>query len=296
MHLWIRTTTTLAAAAALLVTTQARAGDPTTVDCLTASEKSITLRTEHKLRSARAQLLVCASTSCPADIRKECARRVDEVNASIPTIVFGAKDPTNNDLTAVKVTMDGEAITERLEGTAISLDPGAHTFTFQAAGQPLLTKQIVVREGEKDRREIIQIGNRPTPPPTVPVAPGPVVVPVKPAPPPSKPLGAQRVAALVVGGVGVVGLGLGAAFGGLALSKNKEAKAACPNSGCQTQEGVDLWNATRLDGTISTVGFIVGGVAVAGGVVLWFTAGLPAKSKTARLGFGPGSITFQEVW
>jgi hypothetical protein len=295
MHLWIRTTTLLVVAAALLLlpTTPARAADPTTGDCISASEKSLALRNDHKLRAARAQLLVCASTNCPADIRKECARRVDEVNAAVPTIVFGAKDPTGNDLTAVKVTMDGDTITERLEGTAISIDPGAHVFTFQAAGQPLLTKEIVVREGEKERREVLQIGVRLVAPPAATViVPVPGPGPVAPPPPPPRPLGTQRVAALAVGAVGVVGLGVGAAFGGLAVSKHTQAVAACPGTGCLTQNGVDLWNATHLDGNISTAALIVGGVALAGGVVLFVTA----KPKPVQVGLGPGSVMLKGEW
>jgi hypothetical protein len=307
MRIWIRTTTILALVTALLVTTRARAGDPTTMDCLSASEKSIALRAEHKLRSARAQVLVCASTNCPTDIRKECARRVDEVNLAIPTIVFGAKDPMGNDLTAVRMTMDGEAITDKLEGTAISLDPGVHTFTFEAAGQPLLTKQMVVRQGEKERREIVQIGNLPAPPPVAPVV---VAVPVPPPPPPpAEPLGKTRVAALAVGVVGVVGLGVGAAFGGLSSSKNKDAKAVCPSSGCPTQQGVDLWSTARLYGNVSTAAVVGGGVALAGGLVLWFAGGSPGPRKSARsssggrrlpeppqVGVGVGSISAKGAW
>src|SRR5438105_11962894 len=99
-----------AAAAALLCGATARADDPTTADCLGASEASLKLGNEHKLRAERAQLLVCATATCPADIRKECLARVDEVNAQIPTVVFSAKDPSGADLSAVKVTMDGETL------------------------------------------------------------------------------------------------------------------------------------------------------------------------------------------
>src|SRR5262245_41221309 len=134
----------------------ASAADPTTADCLAANDKSISLRNEHKLLAARAQLSVCAASSCPGDIRKACMRRIDQMNASVPTVVFEAKDGSGNDLTAVKVKMDGEILAERLEGTAISLDPGAHSFTFEAQDQPTITKQLVVREGQKDRREPIQ--------------------------------------------------------------------------------------------------------------------------------------------
>jgi hypothetical protein len=54
----------------------ARAADPTTADCLAASESALKSGNEHKLRAERSQLLVCAAASCPADLRKECASRV----------------------------------------------------------------------------------------------------------------------------------------------------------------------------------------------------------------------------
>jgi hypothetical protein len=291
MHLWTRITPVFVALSLLLSAADALAGDPTTVDCLSASEKSISLRTDHHLRSARAQLLVCASSNCPADIRKECTRRVDDVNTAIPTIVFGAKGPTGSDLTLVKVTMDGEVITEKLEGTAVSLDPGEHTFTFEAAGLPVLTKKILVREGEKERREMVQLGGAgavaaPTPASVAPVAPA-----AEPAA--SKGLGTQKTVALVVAGVGVAGVAVGGIFGGLSMSKHGEAQTACPNAGCPTQAGVDLWNSARTDGNISTIAFIAGGVLVAGGAVLWFTAKKPAAPT---VGLGPGSLTLREVW
>src|SRR5580658_1231325 len=86
------------------------ASDPTTADCLSASEASLKLRGEHKLREARGQLLVCASASCPADVRNECVRRVDPVNAAIPTIIFEAKDAAGNDMSAVTITMHGHPL------------------------------------------------------------------------------------------------------------------------------------------------------------------------------------------
>jgi hypothetical protein len=269
--------------------TPARAADPTTSECLSASEKSLSLANEHKLRAARAALLVCASASCPKDIQKECARRVDETNSAIPTIVFGAKDGQGNDLSAVRVTMDGETISERLDGTAIALDPGAHDFTFQAPGQPVLKKQIVARQGEKERREMLQFGK---PPALAPVVAGPPPVPPPDAP---RPLGAQRIAALAVGSLGLAGIGVGAAFGGLSLSKQSQAKSVCPGAGCPTQQGVDLWNTTRTDGTIATVSLAVGGAALATGVILWFTA-RPRAPKSGGLSVGPGSVSFTEVW
>jgi hypothetical protein len=145
-------------AAVLLAVGDANTASPTTPECLAASDASLKLGNDHKLRAERAQLLVCADASCPADIRLECARRVDEVNARVPTLIFAAKDASGADLSAVKVTMDGEVLAERLEGTAFPIDPGEHTFTFETAGQAPVTRTLIIQEAQKDRHESIAFG------------------------------------------------------------------------------------------------------------------------------------------
>jgi hypothetical protein len=172
----------LAFASAILTASNARASDPTTADCLSANEQSIQLRADHKLRDARAQLLICAAASCPSDVRNACTRRVVDVNLAIPTIVFEAKDSAGNDLTAVKVSMDGHPLLQKLEGIAISLDPGEHRFTFETAGQPPVEKTFVLQEAEKGRHVTVTFGAQPspTPPPEATAAPAPSA----PTPPP----------------------------------------------------------------------------------------------------------------
>ena len=282
-----------------------QAADPTTADCLSASEKSISLRNDHKLRAARSQLLVCAAANCPADIRKECVRRVDEVNASMPTILFEAKDAAGNDLSAVRVSMDGEELAARLEGTAVSLDPGAHAFTFETQGQPKLTKQLVIREGEKDRRELVRFGDASAAavPPPIATGAGTGTTTAPPSLPPPLPPEAhhgstQKVLAVVAGGIGLVGIGVGTAFGLQALSKHKDAENACPST-CTTPAGVSLWHDAVTAGNLSTVAFIVGGVGIASAAVLWLTAGSSNASSTqvgVGVRVGPGSFLLRGVW
>ena len=55
------------------------------------------------------------------------------------------------DLTAVKVTMDHEVLSSALDGTALPIDPGIHTFTFEAAGQRPVTKSLVQGHGPAPR-------------------------------------------------------------------------------------------------------------------------------------------------
>ncbi len=285
----------LAAASSILVSGPAKAADPTTADCLAASDASLRSGNEHKLRAERSQLLVCAAASCPADIRRECIRRVDEVNAAIPTLIFAAEDADGRDLTAVKVTMDGELLAERLEGTALSIDPGQHDFVFETAGQPRLTGQYVIREGQKDRRESIKFGVGTTA--ESPRAASPLPLPAAPASEDdaNQGLGTQRIVAIFAAGAGVVGVGVGGALGMLAVSKKNDAEKVCPGQ-CADQNGVDLWSDAKSAGNTSTVLFIAGGAAIAGAVVLWLTGSPSAAASATQVGIGPRSVEWKGTW
>jgi hypothetical protein len=292
-------------ASAVIAGRSARAADPTTGQCLAASESSLTFRNQQKLRDARAQLLICSAASCPADVREECTRRVAEVKAAIPTIVFEAKDADGNDLVAVKVTMDGQPIADRLEGKALAIDPGEHAFSFETAGQASIKKQFVIREGEKDRRERVVLGAPSVAHAPIPAAASASLVTAPPNAPqdssgPSSGLGTQRVLAIVAAGVGAVGVGVGIAYGLSAMSKHDQANTTCPNPQCPTMNGVTLWNQAVSAGTVSTVGFIVGAVGLAGGATLWFTAphrtGESGESGGTQVGFGLGTLQMKGVW
>ncbi len=283
--------------ASVLVAPPARAADPTVQECLSANVTSITLRNQHKLGEARAELLVCAAPSCPEDIRLECVRRVRLVNAAIPMIVFQVKDPSGNDLAAVTVTMDGKPLVDRLDGTALSLDPGEHRFSFTAAGRPTVERTFILHEGEQDRRERIVLANAPEAPALAPApapaGPPPVVVDRRPSG-----MGTARIAGATVAGIGLAGVVVGAVFGLSAKSRYDESNKDCgkqpgdPN-GCESTAGVTLRDEARTAGTISTVAFIVGGVGLAAGAVLWFTA--PRGTK-ATIALGPASIRLGAAW
>ncbi len=278
----------------------ARAADPTTADCLSASEASLKLRSAHKLREARAQLLVCAAQTCPTDVRNECASRVSELNAAIPTVVFEAKDSAGNDLTDVKVAMDAQPLVDRLDGASISLDPGPHTFTFTASAQRPVEKMFVIQEGEKDRHVRVVIGAAEqaavsSPPAATPSSASPGAPPPVSAPPAlvSSPAAApdvggsswstQKTIGLVVGGVGVVGAVVGTVFGLVASHDWSQAQSECasPTSCPNHAASVSDHDATVTAGTVSTVAFIAGGAAIAAGAVLFFTAPHDAEQRPA---------------
>jgi hypothetical protein len=247
-----------------------RAAGPTKADCLDASEAWLAQRKAGKLREARRELLVCAAASCPKDVREECAQHVPEIGAAIPTVVFEVKDASGEDVGAVRVTLDGAPLVDRLDGTAIPLDPGERLFTFAAAGLPPVEKRLVIREGEKGRLERIDLVApvaRPAAAPDIP--PAMAAVTDEPARPAG---GAQRGIGLVLAGAGVAGIAVGAAFGLAAQSKWAQAKTDCgPGCGPDAPAQQEKSEAQK-DAGASTIAFVAGGVAVAVGAVLWLTA------------------------
>ena len=137
------------AAVTLALAPTVHAANPTVADCLSATETSLKLRTDHKLRAARAQVLTCSAASCPGVVREECARRMDEINAALPSIVFTVKTRAGDELAAVKITMNGEVVATHLDGSALVLDPGSHDFTFQAAGQAPVSRRSSSTRGRR---------------------------------------------------------------------------------------------------------------------------------------------------
>src|ERR1019366_7525907 len=84
--------------------------------------------------AARGQFLACASASCPALVRDDCAKRLDDVERAQPTIVFDAKDGAGRDVSMVTVTVDGHPLVDRLDGTSPRVDPGGHPLGFTVSG------------------------------------------------------------------------------------------------------------------------------------------------------------------
>jgi len=97
-----------------------------------------------------------------------------------------------------------------------------------------------------------------------------------------------------VGGV-TDGIGVGAGFGLAAMSRHDDAQKVCPHA-CADQHGVDLWNSAHTAGTISTVAFIAGGVALAGGAVLWLTGRNETGAPPTQVTLGPGTLGLRGSW
>jgi hypothetical protein len=251
--------------AATLVSTAAFADDKAA--CLDAASKGQTLRDAHKLVEARQQLRICAAATCPAVVQTDCVGWLADVEQALPSVVVSAKSGAGADLVDVKVSVDGQLLSSRIDGQAVAMDAGPHTFHFEGADGTSLDQQVVVREGEKNQTIAVVLGKPAT------TQEGQLGQP----PPASTGLGTQKVLGLVVGGVGVAGIAVGSVFGLLTASAISQQKSDCASStNCPHPQAAASDHSTwTTDSTVSTVAFIAGGVLLAGGAVLFL---LPHQS------------------
>lgn len=172
------------------------------------------------------------------------------------------------------VSIDGVAMTAA-DLTSRPVEPGEHRIEATAPGVPPVTRTVTVAEGAEETVSLA-IG-RPAPEPP-------------PPPIPSEEEG-SLVPALVAFGVGAAGLGVGSVTGILALSKASELKDQCDGNRCPAALETDR-DAVDTLSTLSTVGFVVGGVGVATGIVLLVVrpGGDEAETTAWRASVGPGRV------
>ena len=191
-------------------------------------------------------------------------------------------------------------------GAAVAVDPGDHRVVVSAPGKRVATLSVRVNEGQQLDVPVSLETDQAPPPSAVPSplppapAPAPVPVPAPPGPDVSPKTTANagspwRTAGLLTAGTGLIALGVGAVTGLESISKHNEAENACPGATCPTANGASLWHDAVVSGNVSTVAFVVGGVGLLGGVILWLAAP-KAHSGGARLGLGPGSVQVRGAW
>lgn len=176
------------------------------------------------------------------------------------------------------LTVDGRPIGRDQWNVPFPIDPGTHELAFSASGHVTRTETVKVADMETVKVPVapLEVGSStpapaaaPAAAPTPAAAPAtaPATAPVTPPPTEGSHSHPLRTAGFIVGGVGIVGLGVGAAFGLHAMSLQHDADTMCPGKRCTPQGTKDINDATSA-ANIATVGFVVGAVAVAAGVVL----------------------------
>lgn len=241
-----------------------------------------------------------AAANVAGNTKRERGAR-ERANALAPKVSKLQVDvPHEARLPGLAVTRDGIEVGAAQWGAPIPTDEGVHEVVATAPGYVEWRSKVELASGGASVS--VQV-------PKLVAASGseiPPVAAVGTEPPPKAPaaeasqtgpnaserksgLGAQRIAAIAVGGVGVAGLVVGTVFGVKALSKKDEADETCDGNACRSEAGVTAGNDAQTAGNVSTVAMIVGAAFVAGGAVLWLTA---PQGKT-EVGLGPSGVVLR---
>jgi hypothetical protein len=273
---------TTAAALFACFTAAGPAASQSKEDCVSAYEQTQSLRGEGKLRQARERVLACSQDSCPAVVKKDCAQWLPEIEGSIPTVVFEARDPSGADTSDVRVLFDGVPLKDRLDGKAVAVDPGQHTFRYElvgVAGAEPVEEKVTIREGEKNRKLSIAFGGAGGT-----VSPGGDTNSTR-----TPDGGGIPVAAWVLGGVGVVGIGMFATFGIMGLNEKSDAEAPVAEGGCAPDcEDGDV-SSIRTKLILADISLGVGVVALGVATYLFISSASDSKpSSSARVSVDVG--------
>ena len=265
--------------------------------CKDGYDRSQVLRDAGKLVDARKLLQQCSSANCSAFVQKECVGWLEDVEARLSSVILSAKNGAGADLVDVAVSIDGKDGPRKLDGRALDIDPGEHTFVFQLEDGKKAEQRVWIRERERGKSVAVTMG---TPDATA-GAPGkPVALPAEQAPASGggSPL---KLVGFIAAGVGVAGLAVGTIFGLKASSKLSAPQCDTSSKMCDPGVVSDAKSAA----TVSTIGFIAGAVLVAGGVTLVLLApkgGSGAETKSARLSAAPmigmnvGGLSLRGAW
>jgi len=202
------------------------------------------------------------------DERIEVAqKRTAELEAKLPR-VHVTVPPSNLDEPGFELRVDGAPIDPFFyKDGVIAVEPGKHVIEA-AAPRRHFAQTIVVEPGEPRTVTVVLEADQCVGAPAAPTAPV--------AERREEPGATQRALGLVVGGVGLAGVALGTAFGFITLSKKTALSNACGGNvgACSAAPGsLDAdREAATASATVSTVSFIVGAAALAGGTVLYLTA------------------------
>jgi len=99
----------------------------------------------------------------------------------------------------------------------------------------------------------------------------------------------QRIGGGVAAGAGVISVAVGAVVGIVAKSKLDQSNADnhCDATDACDGTGLQLRSSAGSAALGSTVAFVAGGVLLAGGAVLWFTA---PRGDTPHIGLAPSPL------
>ncbi len=197
-----------------------------------------------------------------------------ELEKQLPRVSFDV--PTGTDT----LKLDGVELGKVAWNVPLPVDPGEHDLSYSGASKKPGAQHFAIAAGETTKVKLAPLvddTSATTPIANPPDAPPPSRTVVQPDPAHMRTTGGGlRTGGFVVAGLGVVGLGLGATFGVLALGSKSDVNGACIGNQCNPA-GLGAADSARTQATISTLGLVAGGVCLAAGIAMIAVGGKKAS-------------------
>jgi len=232
-------------------------------------------------QTASAWVTYTDAATASRDRHPDWAQRAEaRVKALYPTLSHLTIEVPNAP-NGVAVTRDGKAFDAGSFGAAMPVDPGHHVIDATAPNKKPFHQEVDVAAQSGQAKVTVQLEDAPVATTTGNGTDhGPLTTPPPPQEDSNRGSG-MRVAGLVTLGVGAAGLVVGGVFGALAIGKKNEAAPNClPDFSRCTTAGKASVDDGLAFGTVSTIGFIAGGVLAAAGLTIFLLA---PKSKETHV-------------
>lgn len=280
MHQSLSSSLTLLLVAPLMVAlAPARAAADTKACIASHASAQREVKAGHPKQAAQLFTACGSDNTCPEQLRSECAELLEQVNRTVPSVIFSAVDGKGADVSTAKVYADETLLVDGLDGRAIELEPGKYHFRFVLPENSTFTNDALIREGEKNRLIEVRAPLEKKPEPTAAMPPAPLAT-STPAPAPA-PVAEKSVpvAAWVATGVAVVGFGTFGTFallGGSDKKKLDDCAPSCPDSAHGTRDSL------KTKYLVADVGLGVGAASAILAGVLFLTSGPAAGEQHAQ--------------
>ncbi len=219
-------------------------------------------------------------------------RRAEKLEKTLSRLTIEV--PSTQRVPGLVVKDNGSVLQPVVFGTALPVDPGVHRVEASAPGYLPWSKEVKVDDHAaslqlevpalaKDPNAAVAAAPSPSETASAAASP-PAQSAASSGPPAEERMSTLRIVGIALGSAGIVGMGVGAVLGGLAMSKGddvekqqKEADTSddkCPDRAC-----AEKLDDARKQANASTALWIVGGALLAGGIITFVLAPKYQDSK-----------------
>jgi hypothetical protein len=263
---------------------------------------------------AAAQRAAQRNASGQAEPREDVARRrAANLAPRLSTLQLQVAEPRDD----LQIELDGKPLARAGWDTTFPIDPGVHSLVAHASGHQAVNHAWTIasdathivlaipalaltepREPTAASPPTVAQHEVPLPAATDP-APLPLVAATAATQPSAPPSSLQRSAGYVLASAGILGIGLGVAFGVMRNAEVSKLKTYCDvdQGTCPVEPGdsmtrdriLSLQDSAHTYATVATLGFVLGGAAVLGGLVLVLTSP-HSEARTLAVSVAPTGI------